>query len=464
MSTDNKPHLDLIDQEHQELKEPLLGGTQEREQHTAKASGAGTRTNGQSFTGQKEGQSMNVSISKKQKNWISLGQTAEIEFIDQPSLTYKKQSIIGDPDVQQIQLGENSQLLQSHLSGYNPYTGKGNHSTSRIAIIDKRSIHDPNHASRITIIELNEPIPPPQTCCELLKGILIMKFAVLNLTISGILIKVHYDYNPKVTIYDMVFVRAFAQLLISYLIALKDRVSLTDIPDDQWKLVIIRSITGTMTFFLFNTAVKLISLSKLAFLNNTSPLFATIIAFLFLGESMSKHELISLSICIIGVAILVQPYGDSAQEQAENTLGSLLVLISAFLNAVNFCLLRMMKGIHYAISPFYYGILGTFTSLTFILHSEAQNFSSPSRLGFYDYVLFGAVGLTSASGAMAKSLAFHYEKVSTLSLLKYTNLFYSLAADVLYFNSHIYFGEIFGAALIICSSFVIAFLKLNQII
>lgn len=67
-----------------------------------------------------------------------------------------------------------------------------------------------------------------------------------------------------------------------------------------------------MTFFVFNTAVKLISLSKLAFLNNTSPIFATIIAFLFLGESISKQELISLSVCIVGVAILVQPYGESA--------------------------------------------------------------------------------------------------------------------------------------------------------
>lgn len=86
---------------------------------------------------------------------------------------------------------------------------------------------------------------------------------------------------------------------------MKDNASLTNIPEDQWKLVIIRSITGTMTFFIFNVAVKLISLSKLAFLNNTSPLFATIIAFLFLGESISKHEIISLSICMIGVAILV---------------------------------------------------------------------------------------------------------------------------------------------------------------
>jgi drug/metabolite transporter (DMT)-like permease len=68
----------------------------------------------------------------------------------------------------------------------------------------------------------------------------------------------------------------------------KDNVNLTDIPDDQWRLVIIRAITGTMTFFLFNIAVKLISLSKLAFLNNTSPIFAAIIAFLFLGEVITK--------------------------------------------------------------------------------------------------------------------------------------------------------------------------------
>lgn len=132
-----------------------------------------------------------------------------------------------------------------------------------------------------------------------------MTFSVMVLTISGILVKYHYTINPGVTIYDMVFVRAFSQLVVSYFIAWKDNVSLVDIPPDQWKLVIIRSITGTMTFFVFNTAVRLISLSKVAFLNNTSPIFATIIAFLFLGEGIAKQELVSMGVCIVGVAILV---------------------------------------------------------------------------------------------------------------------------------------------------------------
>lgn len=170
-----------------------------------------------------------------------------------------------------------------------------------------------------------------------------------------------------------------------------------------------------------------------------------------------------MGVCIVGVVILIQPYGESQQEQTENFLGSLLVMINAFLNAVNFNLLRMMKEIHYAIAPFYYGIFGTFVSLSLILQDAAQTMGMPMRLGYNDFVLFGLIGFTSALGAMCKSLAFHYEKVTTLSLLKYTNLFYSMAADVILFNSHIYFGEIVGATLIISSNVVLACLKVKEV-
>ena len=123
------------------------------------------------------------------------------------------------------------------------------------------------------------------------------------------------------------------------------------------------------------------------------------------------------------------------EEQAFNVLGSMLILFNAFLNAVNYNLLRMMKEIHYAIGPFYYGICGTVTSLIFISGQVATNLGQPSRLHYTDFILFFLIGLTSALGALFKSLAFHFEKVSTLSMLKYTNLIYSLAADLIIFNS-----------------------------
>jgi drug/metabolite transporter (DMT)-like permease len=190
-----------------------------------------------------------------------------------------------------------------------------------------------------------------------------------------------------------------------------------------------------MTFFLFNSAVKLISLSKLAFLQNTSPIFAALIAFLFLGEIITKFECVGMAVCIIGVIILIQPYGESEAEQTNNYLGSILVLVNSFLNAVNYALLRMMKEIHYAIAPFYYGIFGTSVAMIFIMIQVAQTIGEPSRFQFNDYLLFFLIGATSALGALFKSLAFHYEKVTTLSLLKYSNLIYSLLADVILFHS-----------------------------
>lgn len=123
-----------------------------------------------------------------------------------------------------------------------------------------------------------------------------------------------------------------------------------------------------------------------------------------------------------------------------------------------------MKEIHYAIAPFYYGICGTAVALIFILGQWAETMGEPSRLGMMDYWLFFLIGGTSALGALFKSLAFHYEKVTTLSLFKYSNLFYSLAADVIIFNSHIYMGEIVGATLIIVSNCLIVALKCAKVI
>ena len=59
-----------------------------------------------------------------------------------------------------------------------------------------------------------------------------MKLAIICLAMSGILVKYHYSYNPFVTVYDMVFVRAFSQLVVSYCISVKDQVNLTNIPED----------------------------------------------------------------------------------------------------------------------------------------------------------------------------------------------------------------------------------------
>ena len=124
----------------------------------------------------------------------------------------------------------------------------------------------------------------------------------------------------------------------------------------------------------------------------------------------------------------------------------------------------MMKEIHYAVAPFYYGIFGTLIASVFIFEQAAEHYNQPWRLSYSDFILFSLIGITGALGALFKSLAFHYEKVATLSFLKYTNLFYSMAADLILFNSQIYGGEIVGAILILGSNSIVALLKYFKII
>ncbi len=70
-----------------------------------------------------------------------------------------------EPETQQFLINENSQYQQSHISGIINYNkansvayAPGN--LSKIAYIEKRSFAA-GEASRITVIELYDPIPPP---------------------------------------------------------------------------------------------------------------------------------------------------------------------------------------------------------------------------------------------------------------------------------------------------------------
>eukprot|EP00350_Pseudokeronopsis_sp_OXSARD2_P011480 CAMPEP_0170566652 /NCGR_PEP_ID=MMETSP0211-20121228/79979_1 /TAXON_ID=311385 /ORGANISM="Pseudokeronopsis sp., Strain OXSARD2" /LENGTH=108 /DNA_ID=CAMNT_0010887891 /DNA_START=383 /DNA_END=709 /DNA_ORIENTATION=- len=107
-------------------------------------------------------------------------------------------------------------------------------SISKAVVFERRGTHGEKsmmgNLSKITVIEIGEPLEAPQTACEIFKGVIMMKLAILCLCASGILLKYHYTINPLVTTYDMVFVRAFSQLLISYLLCIKDNVNIVDIP------------------------------------------------------------------------------------------------------------------------------------------------------------------------------------------------------------------------------------------
>mgnify|MGYP000213597177 CR=1 FL=1 len=80
----------------------------------------------------------------------------------------------------------------------------------------------------------------------------------------------------------------------------------------NWKLLLFIGIVGGgIAFLLFFQGLQLTTAGRAAFLHKTLPLYATILAFLFLKEKSVKRQLFALGVMLVGLIAMVSS-ADSA--------------------------------------------------------------------------------------------------------------------------------------------------------
>lgn len=96
-----------------------------------------------------------------------------------------------------------------------------------------------------------------------------------------------------------------------------------------WPLLLIGIIGGGLAFWMFFSGLKLTLGIRAAFLHKTLPLFATILAVVFLKEKLSKQQWVALGVMLVGLVFM--------QITVFNTpfaTGDILVLFATFLWAI----------------------------------------------------------------------------------------------------------------------------------
>jgi drug/metabolite transporter (DMT)-like permease len=96
-----------------------------------------------------------------------------------------------------------------------------------------------------------------------------------------------------------------------------------------WTLVLIGIIGGSAPFLLFFIGLKETTAGRAAFLQKTLPLYATLLAFFFLKEKITKAHVLAMLSMIVGVYLI-----ESANIPLGIRIGDLLVLGAALLWAV----------------------------------------------------------------------------------------------------------------------------------
>ena len=121
--------------------------------------------------------------------------------------------------------------------------------------------------------------------------------------------------------YQMVFIRNLIGLLL--LLALYGRGGLRVLHTRRLGLHALRGLLQMLSMVTFFSGLLITPLGEVNALGFTSPLFATMLAVLFLGERLPPRRLIVLVLGVIGTLIIIRP------GLATMTSGPLLILASA---------------------------------------------------------------------------------------------------------------------------------------
>jgi len=223
----------------------------------------------------------------------------------------------------------------------------------------------------------------------------------------------------------------------------------------SWKnLLVIGILGGSFAFWLFFSGLKLTLGSRAAFLHKTFPIYAIILAFIFLKEKITKQQLIAMGIMISGLIIMQLP-----KISGEIRLGDFLVLAATVLWAIENVISKKVmsnKESNWIVtfSRMFFGSLILFaiifltgkTNLLFSLTTQQIIYIAISGSLLFLYVLTWYWGLK----------FINLSKASTILLLAPV---VSLILGVLWLKESISISQLIGSGLILIGAYFIILVK-----
>lgn len=138
------------------------------------------------------------------------------------------------------------------------------------------------------------------------KGLLLMVLSATMTASMNNIIK-YTRTTTEIPVMQAIVIRSFYLGLGTYISLKKDKVNILSIPGGTFKYIMLRCLTGVLSVFCMYLAIDVLPLSLAVTLYYTSPIFTAVVCYLFLGEKLSKLEIISIFSSLFGMILLTKP-------------------------------------------------------------------------------------------------------------------------------------------------------------
>ena len=235
---------------------------------------------------------------------------------------------------------------------------------------------------------------------------------------------------------QIVFFRALGSLMITFIYLKKQRIN-------QWgnqkQLLIYRGIVGVTSMILFFWGVHYISVGSAVTLRYIAPLFAGLLAVIYLKETIKPLQWLFFISAFFGV-YLIKNYDTSG-----SNFGVFLVLLAAFFSAVVYILISKIGNKDHPVVVVHYFMLiatlvGGVGSLFF--------WRSPS---LYELILLLSLGIFGFFGQLYMTKAFQNAEAHMVAPFKYVEVIFTMLFGVFILHENYELLHIVGTFLVIVS-------------
>ncbi len=161
-------------------------------------------------------------------------------------------------------------------------------------------------------------------------------FALIAAVISGIAIPINKLFIVSIDPLVFTAIRAVLIGIGFFAISMWQSVSTHEkFRKVSWGYLLgIAVIGGALAFYLFFSGLKLTTASSSAFLQKTIPLYVALLAFLFIGEKITRKMWYAIGIMLIGTIAIYASSGNPAQLWENPSLGNIMIIAATVLWAV----------------------------------------------------------------------------------------------------------------------------------
>lgn len=259
-----------------------------------------------------------------------------------------------------------------------------------------------------------------------------MLLSTLSFAFMNVIVKYSIAYPTM----QIVFFRAFGSLIISF-----SYLKIMGIPQwgNQKKLLILRGIAGVIAMSLFFWGVHYISVGSAVTLRYVSPIFAGVLAVLFLKETIKPLQWLFFLMAFFGVYLI------KSFDTSNSNLGIFLVLLAAFFSAVVYILINKIgKGDHPVVVVHYFMLIATLVGgLGSLFVWETPTFK--------DLLLLSSIGIFGFFGQLFMTKAFQNAEAHMVAPFKYIEVVFTLLFGVFILFESYSFYHLLGTFLVIFS-------------